>query len=35
KAICGRDGTASFNGQHSGQRQPEEILASYKIGTLK
>ena len=34
KAICGKDGTASFNGQHSGQRQPEEILASYKIGIL-
>ncbi len=32
--MCGKDGTASFNGQHGGQAQPETELASFKIGTL-
>ena len=34
EAICGKDGSASFNGQHLGERRPAEFLASYKIGTL-
>ena len=34
EAICGRDGTSAFNGQHMGQNRPENILASYKIGKL-
>ena len=34
-ATCGRDGSALFNGQHSGQSAPEAILRSYNIGTLK
>lgn len=31
-AICGRDGTASFNGQHAGAGKPADELAKYKIG---
>ena len=34
EAICGKDGTSAFNGQHMGQSRPENILASYKIGKL-
>ncbi|MEY3736550.1 MAG: hypothetical protein RLZZ251_266 [Actinomycetota bacterium] len=34
EAICGKDGTAAFNGQHMGQQRPESILASYQIGVL-
>jgi len=34
EAICGKDGTSAFNGQHMGQQRPENILASYKIGKL-
>lgn len=33
-ALCGTDGTAAFEAQHSGQRRPENELASRKIGTL-
>ena len=33
--ICGKDGTAAFNGQHSGQRRPANELAGFKIGSLK
>lgn len=32
--ICGRDGTAAFEGQHSGQYRPEQTLATFKIGTI-
>ena len=32
KAICGKDGTASFNGQHAGESRPASDLARYKIG---
>jgi uncharacterized membrane protein len=32
KAICGRDGTASFNGQHAGATRPANELTNYKIG---
>lgn len=34
-AMCGKDGSAGFNGQHAGAQRPEEVLASYKLGTLK
>ena len=34
EAICGKNGTAAFNGQHLGQQRPENILASYKIGKI-
>jgi uncharacterized membrane protein len=30
--LCGRDGSATFNGQHGGQSQPISSLAPYKIG---
>lgn len=32
--ICGKDGTASFEGQHGGDSKPETILASYLLGPL-
>ncbi|MFT8395095.1 cytochrome b5 domain-containing protein [Propionibacterium sp.] len=33
-ALCGTDGTSTFEGQHSGDRRPASELANYKIGTL-
>ena len=33
-ALCGRDGTAAFTGQHGGSSRPAAILASYQIGRL-
>ncbi len=33
-SLCGKDGSAAFNGQHGGQAQQEKQLASFKIGTL-
>ena len=33
-SLCGTDGSAAFNAQHGGQRQPASELASFKIGTL-
>ena len=35
KALCGKDGSAGFNGQHQGQRRPEDELARYLVGELK
>lgn len=32
--ICGKDGSSAFEGQHGGESRPENILASYKIGSL-
>jgi uncharacterized membrane protein len=32
KGLCGRDGTAGFNGQHGGAGRPASELAAYKIG---
>lgn len=32
KGLCGRDGTASFNGQHGGASRPASELAAFKIG---
>lgn len=34
-SICGKDGSSAFNGQHGGRGKPEQILATFKIGTLK
>jgi cytochrome b involved in lipid metabolism len=34
KAICGKDGTAAFTGQHSGQQTPTSVLAGFKLGAL-
>ncbi len=34
-SMCGRDGSAGFNGQHQGQGGPTAMLKSYKIGTLR
>lgn len=34
-SICGKDGTEAFNGQHGGRQKPEQVLAGFKIGTLK
>lgn len=31
-SICGKDGSSAFNDQHSGQRRPENTLATFKIG---
>jgi cytochrome b involved in lipid metabolism len=33
-AICGRDGSSSFNNRHQGQSTPAEILAGYLLGPL-
>jgi len=33
-AICGKDGTAAFSGQHGGAATPTSVLASFKIGAL-
>ena len=33
-SICGKDGTSAFENQHGDQSQPNQILATFKIGTL-
>jgi cytochrome b involved in lipid metabolism len=33
--MCGKDGSAAFNGQHGWQARPVSELAGYKIGALK
>ncbi len=33
-SICGKDGSNAFNNQHGGQGRPENILETFKIGTL-
>ena len=33
--LCGKDGTAAFEGKHSGQSRPQNELAGLSIGTLK
>ena len=33
--ICGKDGTAAFEGQHGGQSRPEATLAGFLIGPLR
>jgi hypothetical protein len=32
--LCGRDGSATFNDQHGGQRRPANELAGFRIGAL-
>ncbi len=32
--VCGKDGTATFDSQHSGQGKPEDKLASLYLGIL-
>jgi cytochrome b involved in lipid metabolism len=34
KAICGKDGSASFAGQHAGASKPNNILAAFALGPL-
>jgi len=34
RAMCGRDASDSFLGQHQGQAEPEEWLATLRIGTV-
>jgi uncharacterized membrane protein len=33
-ALCGTDATAAFTAQHSGQAEPADQLAQFRIGTL-
>ena len=33
-SICGSDGSAAFNAQHGGERQPAAMLATFYIGDL-
>ncbi len=33
-SLCGKDGSAAFNGQHGGQARPASELATFLIGTL-
>lgn len=35
KALCGKDGSAGFNGQHQGQRRPADELARFLVGEVK
>ena len=34
KAICGKDGTAAFSGQHAGATRPNNTLDAFKLGAL-
>ncbi len=33
-SLCGKDGSAAFNGQHGGQRRPASELSGFEIGPL-
>ncbi len=33
-AMCGKDGSSLFTGQHGGQSKPEQILAGYYLNVL-
>jgi predicted heme/steroid binding protein len=33
-SICGKDGSSAFVNQHEGEPRPEQMLASFKLGTL-
>jgi cytochrome b involved in lipid metabolism len=33
-AICGKDGSAAFSGEHAGASKPESILAAFALGPL-
>ena len=34
KAICGKDGSAAFAGEHAGAAKPKNILAAFALGPL-
>lgn len=34
-ALCGKNGSAGFTGQHGGASSPRKVLARYRIGKLK
>jgi cytochrome b involved in lipid metabolism len=34
RALCGTDGTSSFNAQHAGRSTPISTLAKYLLGPL-
>ncbi|MFM1995405.1 MAG: hypothetical protein RLZZ610_922 [Actinomycetota bacterium] len=34
KAICGKDGSAAFTGQHAGASKPNNVLAAFALGPL-
>lgn len=34
QALCGKDATSAFTGQHGGESSPTNVLASFKLGTL-
>jgi cytochrome b involved in lipid metabolism len=34
KSICGKDGSAAFNNQHSENQGPNDALAAFRIGEL-
>ena len=34
QALCGKDATSTFTGQHGGEASPTNVLASFKLGTL-
>ena len=33
-SICGKDGSSAFNGQHGDDGRAQQMLATFKIGTL-
>lgn len=33
-SLCGTDGSSAFDGQHSGEGEPESYLAAFEIGTF-
>ena len=33
-SLCGKDGTAAFRAEHGKERQPNQVLAGYKLGPL-
>lgn len=35
ESLCGKDGSAAFNGQHGGGASQEAILAELKIGVMQ
>ena len=34
KSLCGKDGSAGFNGQHQGQKRPADELSRFLVDTL-
>ncbi len=34
EALCGKDGTAAYTGQHEGEGEPDEELAELQVGVL-